>query len=94
MPLQIMSEPPPEPGELAETMRRKIEAALPGALVRVQALSPGHFEVEVEAEQFQDLSLLKQQQRVYAAIAPMLSGNSALVHAIDRMVTRVRPGTP
>jgi hypothetical protein len=31
---------------------------------------------------------VKQQQLVYGAIAPLLRGDDAPVHAIDRMVTR------
>jgi acid stress-induced BolA-like protein IbaG/YrbA len=88
MAIQIHSEPPPEPEEVAGRMRDLIEEALPGAQVRVVAASPGHFEVEVVSDAFDGLSRVKQQQKVYSAIAPLMAGDTAPVHAVDRMVTR------
>lgn len=88
MPIQIMSEPPPEPEEVAVRLREAIEAALPAARVQVSALSPGHFEIQVVAAAFEGLSRVQQQQKVYAAISPLMAGDAAPVHAIDRMVTR------
>jgi acid stress-induced BolA-like protein IbaG/YrbA len=86
--LRILSSPPPEPEEVAAQVRDAILAALPGAQVSVEARGAGHFEVEVVSDAFAGLSRVKQQQRVYAAIAPLLAGDGAPVHAIDRMVTR------
>jgi acid stress-induced BolA-like protein IbaG/YrbA len=88
MPIQILSEPPPEPEEVAGKLREAIEQAMPEARVQVVAASPGHFEVEVVSDAFEGLSRVKQQQKVYAAIAPLMRGDAAPVHAIDRMVTR------
>jgi len=88
--LRILSSPPPEPEEVAARMKRAIEEALPGARVEVAARGAGHFEVEVVAEAFEGLTRLRQQQRVYAAIAPLMSGDEAPVHAVDRLVTRAR----
>ena len=88
MAIQILSEPPPEPEEIAEQMRDAITKAMPGATVSVTANSPGHFEVDVVSDAFEGLSRVKQQQLVYAAIAPLMAGDSAPVHAVDRMTTR------
>ena len=88
MAIQILSEPPPEPEEIAEQMRDAIAKAMPGATVSVTATSPGHFEVDVVSDAFEGLSRVKQQQLVYAAIAPLMAGDSAPVHAVDRMTTR------
>lgn len=88
MPLQIHSEPPPEPEEVAPRMKEAIESALPGASADVRAVSPGHFEIEVVSEDFAGLSRVKQQQRVYGAIADFMSGDAPPVHAVDRLVTR------
>ena len=90
MALRILSSPPPEPEEVAARMRQAIEAALPGARAEVAARSAGHFEMEVVSAEFEGLPRLKQQQRVYAAIAPLMSGDDAPVHAVDRLVTRAR----
>ncbi len=87
MPLQILSEPPPEPEELTGRLRDAIVEALPGAEVEVVARGPGHFEISVVSEAFEGRSRV-QQQLVYGAIAPLMAGNAAPVHAIDRMQTR------
>jgi acid stress-induced BolA-like protein IbaG/YrbA len=87
--LKILSSPPPEPEELAVQLRTAIERAMPGAQAKVEARGAGHFEVEVVSGAFAGLTRVKQQQLVYAAIAPLMAGDSAPVHAIDRMVTRL-----
>ena len=88
MPLQILSSPPPEPEEVKARLEAAIAEALPEARIQVVAGSPGHFEIEVVSEAFADKSRVQQQQLVYRAIAPLMSGDSAPVHAVDRMVTR------
>ena len=88
MPLQILSEPPPEPEEVVGKLREAILEALPGAEVAVTAGGPGHFEIEVASAEFEGLSRVRQQQRVYAAIAHLMQGATPPVHAVDRMVTR------
>ncbi len=88
MPLQILSSPS-DPEKLVGDLRSAIEEALPGAAVQVLALSPGHFEIDVVSETFAGKSRVAQQQAVYAAIAPLMKGDAAPVHAIDRLTTRV-----
>lgn len=68
-------------------MRDAIAGALPGAAVEVRGGSGGHFEVRVVAEAFRGKSRLQQHQLVYAAIAPLMAGDAAPVHAIDRLLT-------
>jgi len=70
-------------------MAEAIRAALPGCAVEVAARGPGHFEVSVAAEAFRGRSTLHQHQLVYAALAPLMAGDAAPVHAIDRLSTRV-----
>ncbi len=48
----------------------------------------GHYTVTVVSRKFVGKSTLEAQRLVYAAIAPLMSGAAAPVHAIDRMVTR------
>lgn len=88
MPLQIHSEPPPEGEEVAPRMKEAIESAVPGASAEVRPVSPGHYEIQVEAEAFSGLSRVKQQQMVYRAVAEFMSGDAPPVHAVDRLVTR------
>jgi acid stress-induced BolA-like protein IbaG/YrbA len=88
MPLQILSEPPPEPGDVAAALKQAIEGALPGAEVEVTSGGPGHFEISVVATAFEGQPRVRQQQQVYAAIAHLMQGQAPPVHAVDRMVTR------
>ncbi len=88
MAIQIMSEPPPEPSEIAARIRAAIEEGMPTEAVTVTAISPGHFEIDVVSAEFEGLPRVKQQQRVYATIQPLMAGDSAPVHAVDRMTTR------
>ena len=91
MALQIASSPSSsQDGETtAEDLRRRIREAFPEATVEVSPLSPGHFEVRVVSATFEGLSRVKQQQGVYAAIAPLMKGDAAPVHAIDRLLTEL-----
>ncbi len=86
MALRILSEPS-DPSKLVQDLRSAIEAAIEGAQVDVVATSPGHFEIRVVSEVFEGLSRVQQQQRVYAAIAPLMRGDAPPVHAIDRLQT-------
>jgi acid stress-induced BolA-like protein IbaG/YrbA len=88
MALRILSAPPPEPTALLEELRRAIEVALPGAAVEASAGSPGHFSLSVVSTAFAGLPRVRQQQKVYAAIAHLMAGDAAPVHAIDQLTTR------
>ena len=87
MPLQILSEPS-NPGRMAVELRTAIESAIPGALVEVIPNGAGHFEIDVTSESFANQSRVQQQQRVYAAITPLMKGDAAPVHAVDQLRTR------
>jgi len=88
MAIQILSEPPAEPEEVRERLEAAIRAHFSDAEIEVVASSPGHFEVTVVSPLFEGMPKVKQQQRVYTAIRELMTGDSAPVHAIDRMVTR------
>ena len=75
--------------DLTQDIRQAIESAIPGAAVEVFANSPGHFGIRVTAAAFAGKSLVQQQQMVYAAIAHLMKGDAAPVHAIDRLHTVV-----
>ena len=89
MALRILSSPPPEPEEVAARLRARDRGGAAGRAGRgrgraaratsrsrwCRRRSPGS-------------SRVKQQQLVYGAIAPLMRGDDAPVHAIDRMVTR------
>jgi len=86
MPLQILSSPSASRDVQAE-LERAIAEAFPDARVEVAARSPGHFEIRVVSASFEGQSRVVQQQRVYAAIAHLMKGDAAPVHAIDRLQT-------
>jgi acid stress-induced BolA-like protein IbaG/YrbA len=88
MPLQILSSPS-NPDELVENLSSAIAQALPGSQIEVQATGAGHFEIRVASETFEGQSRVAQQQAVYAAIAHLMKGDAAPVHAIDKLETRV-----
>jgi acid stress-induced BolA-like protein IbaG/YrbA len=77
--------------DAGERLRDAIAGALPGATVEVRAGGAGHFELRVVAEAFRGRSRLQQHQLVYGAIAPLMAGDAAPVHAIDRLVTEAPP---
>jgi acid stress-induced BolA-like protein IbaG/YrbA len=88
MALKIQSAPS-DPAAVADRIRRAIEAELAGARAEVRTAGPGHFEVRVVWSGFAGQSKLQQHQSVYRAITPLLSGDSAPVHAIDRLDCRL-----
>ena len=85
MPLPIFN----SAADVGAALRDAIIAALPDARVQVAASSPGHFEIEVISAAFAGKSMLQQQQLVYAAIKELMAGDSAPVHAIDKLRTKM-----
>jgi acid stress-induced BolA-like protein IbaG/YrbA len=83
MALQILN----QPDDVQERIQRAIEEAIEGARVEVRSASPGHFEIRVVSGAFEGRSRVRQQQMVYAAITPLMSGDAPPVHAIDRLET-------
>jgi acid stress-induced BolA-like protein IbaG/YrbA len=74
--------------DICATARAMIEEAIPGARAEVTPASPGHFEIAVTGAAFAGKSLVQQQQMVYRAIAPLMAGDAAPMHAVDRLRTK------
>jgi acid stress-induced BolA-like protein IbaG/YrbA len=93
MALQILSSPskPEDADKVVDLLRAAIEKEFKGDDVQVEATSPGHFEIRVQSASFEGQPRVRQQQRVYAAIAHLMKGDAAPVHAVDRMTTLSRP---
>jgi len=72
---------------VANAIHQAIVEAVSAADVEVLG-GNGHYTVTVVSRSFAGKSTLEAQRLVYAAIAPLMSGPAAPVHAIDRMVTR------
>lgn len=71
--------------DIIEQMRAAIEAAVACEDLSVECGSPGHYAVRVVSGAFAELNRVKQQQLVYGAIAHLMKGDAAPVHAIDRL---------
>jgi len=75
--------------EVATALRTHIVNALPDAEVEVEVGSPGHYSLVVTSAVFEGKSLLAKQRLVYAAITPLMGDDRAVVHAIDRLETKL-----
>ena len=60
-------------------IKRLIESAIPGAVVRIHDEDGEHFEAEVMSPSFAGQSLIKQHQAVYAALGSHMGG---AIHAL------------
>ncbi len=87
MALQILNQGPP-PEEIAGKLRDAIAGAIEGADIEVMPRGPGHFEISVVSQAFAGKTRVKQHQLVYGAIADLMTGAQAPVHAIDRLDCR------
>ncbi len=76
----------------AEELKRRIEAALPGARARVHDLTGGgdHFRAEVVSDRFEGLSRIEQHQLVYGIFGTEIGGP---IHALS-LKTSVPQGDP
>lgn len=74
------------PQETAARIRDAVAAALPGARVEVTA-EGSHFSLRVESDAFAGRNRLARQRLVLRAVAPLMKGEGAPVHAIDRLET-------
>ncbi len=82
MTIQILGD---DSADVIAQMKSAIEAAIEGAEVEITSGSPGHFAIRVVSSAFADKNRVKQQQLVYGAIADLMKGDSAPVHAVDRL---------
>ena len=72
--------------QIIEAICQAIKGKLPDADVRCQG-GGGHYSVEVVSSAFSGKGTLESHKLVYGAIAPLMAGQSAPVHAIDRLKT-------
>jgi stress-induced morphogen len=78
-----------EPRSIADALEQAILKAVPDAKVEVVASGGGHFSLHVRSPAFRDRSTLERHRMVYTAIAPLMAGETAPVHAIDTLKTAV-----
>jgi acid stress-induced BolA-like protein IbaG/YrbA len=74
-------------GDVVEAVRAAIEEKLPGAKAEVTG-GGGHFNIVVTSEVFAGKNMLESQRLVYSAIAHLMKGDAAPVHAVDSLKTK------
>lgn len=76
-----------DPAAVRAAIHAAITTAIPDAAVRVEG-GGGHYAIEVVSTVFAAKGMLDSQRLVYAAIAHLLKGDDAPVHAVDTLRTR------
>jgi acid stress-induced BolA-like protein IbaG/YrbA len=74
-------------GDVCAAIREAIVGRLPGARIEVSG-GGGHYSIEVTSPEFAGKSMLASQRLVYAAIAHLMTGDRAPVHAVDTLKTK------
>lgn len=74
-------------GDILQAIRDHVLAAIPDAKVEA-AGGGGHFTIHVTSPVFAGKSMLQQHQLVLKAVAPLMRGDDAPLHAVDSLVTR------
>ena len=75
-------------GSVTDAIRNAITTQIADAQVEVTG-GGGHFSLVVVSTAFGNKSMLESQRLVYGAIADLMKGDTAPVHAVDSLVTRV-----
>ncbi|KYG09873.1 BolA family protein [Sorangium cellulosum] len=75
-------------GSIPDALKRAIEEKIEGSTAEVTG-GGGHFNLVVTSPVFAGKSMLESQRLVYGAIAHLMAGDLAPVHAIDSLKTRV-----
>ena len=74
-------------GDVVAALREAIETKVPSSKADVSG-GGGHYSIEVVSPAFAGLSMLESQRLVYGAIAHLMQGDLAPVHAVDKLKTR------
>lgn len=83
----MSSHPTDFQGSVIDALREAIERKIPGSRAEVNG-GGGHFAIEVMSPAFTGKSTLESQRLVYGAIAHLMKGDMAPVHAVDSLKTR------
>lgn len=72
--------------DVLDAIREAVTGALPDAKVEVEG-GGGHYSIVVTSTAFAGKGLLDSQRLVYGAIAHLMKGDDAPVHAVDSLKT-------
>lgn len=73
-------------GDVCAAIRASIAEAIPDATIDVEG-GGGHFTIDVKSTTFEGKNTLARQRAVYGAIAHLMQGMNAPVHAVDSLRT-------
>jgi acid stress-induced BolA-like protein IbaG/YrbA len=73
-------------GDVLAAIREAIVAKIPGAHVEVTG-GGGHYSIGVTSPEFAGKGMLASHRLVYSAIAHLMEGQQAPVHAVDKLTT-------
>jgi acid stress-induced BolA-like protein IbaG/YrbA len=85
----MSSHPTDFQGNVLDALREAIESKIPDSKAKVDG-GGGHYTIEVVAAAFKGLGMLDSQRLVYGAIAHLMKGDLAPVHAVDKLTTRAQ----
>lgn len=77
-------------GSIPDAITESIQSALADAEVLVSG-GGGHYSLVVTSAAFEGKGMLESQRLVYSAIAHLMKGDGAPVHAVDSLKTVKRP---
>ena len=83
----MSSHPTDFKGSVIDALREAIDRQVPNSRAEVNG-GGGHFSIEVTSPAFAGKSILESQRLVYGAIAHLMKGDAAPVHAVDSLKTR------
>ncbi|ACY17521.1 BolA/IbaG family iron-sulfur metabolism protein [Haliangium ochraceum] len=73
-------------GSVSDAIRQAIQEKLEDADIEVDG-GGGHFRISVRSAAFEGKNTLQRHRLVLGAIAPLMKGDSAPVHAVDSLET-------
>jgi acid stress-induced BolA-like protein IbaG/YrbA len=76
-------------GDILAAIRTSITQVIPDANVSVEG-GGGHYTIAVVSPVFDGKNMVESQRLVYGAIAHLMKGDRAPVHAVDKLTTRAR----
>ena len=76
-------------GSITDAIAQTIELAIPDSTVLVTSSGGGHFTLEVTSKAFEGKNRVQSQRMVLSAIAHLMKGDAAPIHAIDSLRTHV-----
>lgn len=74
-------------GSITDAITQAIQSAMADAKVEVNG-GGGHYSISVVSTAFAGKNMLESQRLVYSAIAHLMKGDRAPVHAVDSLKTR------